>query len=105
MAGYSGTPLAKKLGIKEGAAIALVRTPDDVQAELAAITQACRKPRPASRSLDFVMLFVTSQAIIIIMGMLPPRYWASFRNRNSSPSPVSPKAAPGGKRKPAPAAS
>lgn len=61
MAGYSGTPLAKKLGIKDGVAIALVRTPDDVKVELAAITQTCRTPRPASRSLDFVLLFVTSQ--------------------------------------------
>ncbi len=61
MAGYSGTPLAKKLGIKEGAAIALVRTPDDVQAELAAVTPICRTPRPASRTLDFVLMFVTSQ--------------------------------------------
>ena len=28
MAGYSGTPVAKKLGIKEGSVVALVGTPD-----------------------------------------------------------------------------
>ncbi len=34
MAGYSSTPLAKKLGIKEGSRIALVNAPKDFQAEL-----------------------------------------------------------------------
>ena len=62
MTGYSGTPLAKKLGIKEGSSIALVRMPDDIQAELEAVTKTCRAPRPAKRSLAFVFLFVTSQA-------------------------------------------
>jgi hypothetical protein len=36
MAGYSGTPLAKKLGIKEGARLALVDAPDGFRALLAA---------------------------------------------------------------------
>ncbi len=31
--GYSGTPLAKKLGIKEGSAVALLSAPDDLELE------------------------------------------------------------------------
>jgi hypothetical protein len=34
MAGYSGTPYAKKLGIKKDLAIALVNAPKDFQSEL-----------------------------------------------------------------------
>ena len=30
-AGYSGTPLAKKLGLKDGQAVAFVRLPDSLQ--------------------------------------------------------------------------
>src|SRR6185503_9066990 len=33
MAGYSGTPLAKKIGIKEGSRVALVNAPKDFQFE------------------------------------------------------------------------
>ena len=34
MAGYSGTPLIKKLGIKEGFSIALIEAPSDVTQQL-----------------------------------------------------------------------
>jgi hypothetical protein len=34
MAGYSGTPLPKKLGIKPGARVALIRPPEDFQKTL-----------------------------------------------------------------------
>lgn len=34
MAGYSGTPLAKKLGIKDGSTVMLLGAPTDVMAEL-----------------------------------------------------------------------
>jgi hypothetical protein len=34
MAGYSGTPLATKLGIKDGSRVALFGAPDDVRAEI-----------------------------------------------------------------------
>jgi hypothetical protein len=52
MAGYSGTPLAKKLGIKEQFRVALLDLPVDVKGELACCQIAKDKP------VDFAMIFV-----------------------------------------------
>jgi hypothetical protein len=57
MAGYSGTPLVKKLGIKPDANIALVSAPADYASELdlpADVTVNSRSSKP----LDFAQLFV-----------------------------------------------
>ena len=56
MAGYSGTPLPKKLGIKERARVALLDVPAEVQAELTEALSSCELPN-TSRVLDFVFLF------------------------------------------------
>ncbi len=56
MAGYSGTPLAKKLGIKENFRTLLVAIPDDVRDELKSALASCAEAKSA---LDFAMLFVT----------------------------------------------
>jgi len=60
MAGYSGTPLVKKLGIKSGFNIALVNAPRDFALHLdlpanVTINLKTRKP------LDFALLFVKSE--------------------------------------------
>ena len=51
MAGYSGTPLPKKLGIKEQFHVLLLDVPADVKAELKEALATCqsreRRPRPA----------------------------------------------------------
>ena len=57
MAGYSGTPLIKKLGIKEGFSVALLGAPSDVIKELGVSNGAKRQP-----PLDYVHLFVKTQA-------------------------------------------
>ena len=62
MAGYSGTPLPKKLGIKDGFSVALLRTPAQVRAELADSLARCRILRVASGNLDFVFLFAKSRS-------------------------------------------
>jgi hypothetical protein len=62
MPGYSGTPLAKKLGIKEGFRAALLRVPDDVKSELRNELAKCRMQRIADGDLDFIFLFVKSRA-------------------------------------------
>jgi hypothetical protein len=62
MAGYSGTPLAKKLGIKDGFRAALLRLPDDVEAELSAAFAKCRIQSIRSADLDFIFLFAKSRA-------------------------------------------
>jgi hypothetical protein len=61
MAGYSGTPLIKKLGIKPGLTVAFVNPPADFVRglELPAEITLC-SPR-SSAQLDFVLLFVKSK--------------------------------------------
>jgi hypothetical protein len=60
MAGYSGTPLPKKLGIKDGLRVRLDGAPADVLAELKTALTACRSAK--NGEFDFAMLFVKSQA-------------------------------------------
>jgi Protein of unknown function (DUF3052) len=61
MAGYSGTPLPKKLGIKESYKIALVDIPSDVKAELKRAIEACEFAADGRGAVDFVLLFAKSQ--------------------------------------------
>jgi hypothetical protein len=61
MAGYSGTPLPKKLGIKDGQRVALVGIPASVKGELKSALGSCEVVKPAA-PLDFLMLFVKTQA-------------------------------------------
>ena len=58
MPGYSGTPLAKKLGIKDGFRVALVHVPGDVKGEFAPRSRKCRIKAQWTRRgvLDFVFL-------------------------------------------------
>ncbi len=68
MAGYSGTPLAKKLGIKPGCRVALLHAPPGFAASLdvppgslpedVSITQGLR----GSTNFDVILLFAASQA-------------------------------------------
>jgi hypothetical protein len=61
MAGYSGTPLSKKLGIKERYKTALVDIPSDVKAELKEALAACEMAADGRDPLDFILLFVKAQ--------------------------------------------
>jgi hypothetical protein len=62
MPGYSGTPLAKKLGIKDDFRVALLHVPDDVKTELRAAFGKCRIQNLKSPDLDFIFLFAKSRA-------------------------------------------
>jgi Protein of unknown function (DUF3052) len=62
MAGYSGTPLPRKLGIQPKFRVLLEAMPADVRADLKDSLSACELVRQARGPLDFVMLFVKSQA-------------------------------------------
>jgi Protein of unknown function (DUF3052) len=64
VAGYSGTPLPKKLGIKEGFRVAFLDLPADVKADLKDALASCRAVRDGKLALDFVMVFVKSQAAL-----------------------------------------
>jgi hypothetical protein len=90
MAGYSGTPLPKKLGIKEGFRVAFLDLPSDVKAELKGALASCQSVKDGKAPLDFAMVFVKSQAelkkefprfarLLAPAGML----WASWPKKTS----------------------
>jgi hypothetical protein len=61
MVGYSGTPLAKKLGIKEGSRIALLGAPEGFDDELAPLPDGVQVLRRLTPGLDVAVLFVTAR--------------------------------------------
>jgi hypothetical protein len=61
MAGYSGTPLTKKLGIKDGLRVSLIGIPADVRADLQSALAGCSMAKDSKGPIDFVMLFAKSQ--------------------------------------------
>ncbi len=62
MPGYSGTPLPKKLGIKDGFQVLLVAAPLEVIAELKPSLEKCSLLANAKAPIDFAMLFTKSAA-------------------------------------------
>lgn len=62
MAGYSGTPLPKKLGIKENLRVFFLDSPPEVTAELKDALDSCQRIKDGRGPLDFAMLFVKSSA-------------------------------------------
>ncbi|MGI9167745.1 MAG: DUF3052 domain-containing protein [Pyrinomonadaceae bacterium] len=62
MAGYSGTPLVKKLGIKEEFRIALVGAPKGFQNELGTLPDKVKITPSVMKSLDLIVLFVNSKS-------------------------------------------
>lgn len=62
MAGYSGNPLPQKLGIKEGARVALVRAPEGFERELKPLPDGVRLRTQARGSHDVVLFFATRLA-------------------------------------------
>ena len=61
-AGYSGTPLAKKLGIAEGSTVALLAEPDQFRSLLAPVPDAVTFKTSLRGSADVVVLFATRRA-------------------------------------------
>jgi len=61
MAGYSSTPLPKKLGIKEGSRIALVNAPEDFHTELGEIPDRVEFVKRPTNLLDIIIFFVLSE--------------------------------------------
>jgi hypothetical protein len=62
MAGYSGTPLAKKLGIKPGAFVLAVNAPPQYPALLDPLPEAVTLCQQARENLDVVHLFTTKRS-------------------------------------------
>jgi hypothetical protein len=60
--GYSGTPLPRKLGIRDGSRVALVAAPDGFDAVLGALPSGAQVRTAARGHLDVVVFFVTRRA-------------------------------------------
>jgi hypothetical protein len=87
MAGYSGTPLPRKLGIKPQFRVSLGGMPAEVKAELKDALAGCANSRD---QLDFAMLFVKSRADLsnqfgALVAKLQPAgmLWVSWPKKSS----------------------
>ena len=90
MPGYSGTPLPKKLGIKDGYHVCLVDAPNDVSAELTASLTKCELVSDGKTPIDFAMVFSKSPAALTkefkrISKQLSPAgmIWVSWPKKSS----------------------
>ena len=61
MAGYSGTPLVKKLGVKEGFKIHAINAPADYRLLLAPLPAAVQFTSAANNSTNLVHVFATKR--------------------------------------------
>jgi len=90
MPGYSGTPLGKKLGIKDGFHVCLIDAPSEVVAELKPSLENCKIAKGGGTSLDFAMLFAQSSTALkkdfgrIAKNLAPAgMLWASWPKKAS----------------------
>ncbi len=92
-AGYSGTPLPRKLGIKDGFRVALVGAPDGFGPELEPLPDGVRLVRragAAAAGVDLAVVFVTSRRDLTrrfpqVAVRLPPAgaLWVAWPKRSS----------------------
>jgi hypothetical protein len=66
MAGYSGTPLPKKLGIKENFRIGLVNPPKSFRPQLGELPPKARIVSSLTAPLDLVVLFVYREKTLAV---------------------------------------
>jgi hypothetical protein len=76
-AGYSGTPLPKKFGIKEGSRVALLNAPDGFRTTLGSLPVRVTIRDKARGEADVIVLFATKFAklkseFVKAMRMMPP---------------------------------
>lgn len=65
MSGYSGIPLTKKLGIKEGSRIALINEPENFFREIAPLPSDATAVRSSTKEIDLILLFAKSESQLI----------------------------------------
>jgi hypothetical protein len=89
-AGYSGTPLPKKLGIKEGAAVAVLNAPDDFADTLGPLPDGVTVRRRLRGPLAVIVFFTVRRAdlergIDRLRAALDPagRLWIAWPKRAS----------------------
>jgi hypothetical protein len=90
VAGYSGTPLAKKLGIRGGDAVAVLGAPDGFEGSLEGLPAGVTFRRRAGGSVDLAIAFHTRRADLerrlpTVLRSLPPdgALWVAWPKRAS----------------------
>ena len=64
MAGYSGTPLVNKLGIKEGARVAFVGAPGDFGKTLGSLPDGVEVLKRPGKEMDVIVFFTASRSAL-----------------------------------------
>jgi hypothetical protein len=89
-AGYSGTPLAKKLGIKEGASVAFLEAPTEFDETVAPLPEGVDVARRAGPGLEVVVFFTQARAdlearVEELKGAIAPAggLWVAWPKRSS----------------------
>jgi hypothetical protein len=89
-AGYSGTPLVSKLGIKPGATIGLIGAPDDFDGTLGALPDGVTVRRRLQGRLDVIVAFYVERSALerrlpALRGALQPAggLWLAWPKRAS----------------------
>jgi len=90
MPGYSGTPLPKKLGIKDQSRVRFIGTPTEVLSELKQSLATCQFVTDGETDLDFAMYFTKSKAALTkefarLSRQLAPAgiFWVSWPKKSS----------------------
>lgn len=90
MAGYSGTPLIRKLGIKEGFRVCLIGAPDGYDALLQPMPAGVTVEREPAERCDFIQVFVRERRALqmwlaVLKACLLPNgmLWISWPKRTS----------------------
>lgn len=94
MAGYSGTPLAQKLGIRPGDRVAWSSAPDGFQALVEPLPDGVRVLSRLGQDLDVIVAFVASRAelerrIEVLEAAIDPGggLWIAWPKRSSGVAP------------------
>lgn len=91
-AGYSGTPLPQKLGIKAGMRVALLHAPDGIEDTLGLLPEGVHLQHGLRKSqkVDLIVGFVTEREHLArnfgwLVGTLPPdgAFWVAFPKKSS----------------------
>lgn len=93
MAGYSGTPLTKKLGIKPGARVLLWGAPDGFETDLEPLPEGVDLRRRLASGIDVALLFVTTRKDLerrfaTVAARVPPAgsIWVAWPKKSSGMS-------------------
>jgi len=88
LAGYSGTPLVKKLGIKPGMSVAIVGSPKGFRRELVGLPDDVRLTKTSTTPVDLVIWFVPDRRTLTtgigpVMRAMTAGLWIAWPKKSS----------------------